>query len=205
MLTARDRKILGRLDRSTFATAPDGRELRLKGPVMPYAVEQGPEAILVSKPVRAPDGRAQVDTYLATVQVPGTYARLAARKTYTPKDRPATPIDRDHELRRGLPRQAVQLINDDDSPEGTIRGALSRRPHLLVTDGRPPITSIAAVIAGLERAGVTLALSDDGAHLLVTSSEARTPERQAMNLRGRPVPGPPVRRADPLLLAASEG
>lgn len=175
-LDSRDLTILGTLGRRSFARTKDGRELKLKGPAAPHALEQIPaDAILVRKPVRSDDGRQRVDVYLASAQESGTFEKLAKRKSYTPRQRSASPIDRDHELREGSPRQPVLLGADDDTPEGTVRSVLSRSPGLVITDGRAPLRSVADEIAFIHRSGVTLALSDDGAHLLVTSPKGLSP------------------------------
>ena len=169
-LDVRDLTVLGTLGRSSFARTKDGRELKLKGPAMPHTLEQMPDdAIIVRQSVRAADSRVRIDKYVATVEEPGTFARLAKRKSYTPRQRPPSPIDRDHELREGLPRQPVLLGKDGDSDGDIIKGAMSRVPSLVLTDGRPPLRSVADEITFLQRSGVTLALSADGAYLLATS------------------------------------
>ena len=198
-LDARKLTILGSVGRATFATAPNGRELRLKGPAMPHAIEEaGPDAILVHKLVRSADGRQRTDTYLASEVEPGTFEKLRHRKTYTPRVRPPSPVDRDHELRAGLPRQPVKLGKDADTPQDIIKGAMSRVPSLMITDGRPPLRNVADEIADLERSGVALALSDDGAHLLATSPKGLSPVTRAMldlraALYGGHLKGEPVR------------
>ena len=169
-LDSRDLTVLGTLGRSSFARTKDGRELKLKGPAMPHTLEHMPnDVIVVRQPVRAADSRVRIDTYLAVVQEPGTYSRLAKRKSYTPRQRPPSPIDRDHELRNGSPRQWLALGKDGDTPEDVIRGAMSHMPSLMITDGLPALRSVADEVAMIQRAGVTLALSADGAHLLAAS------------------------------------
>lgn len=156
---ARDLMILGHVGRSTFARTKDGRELRLRGPVMAYQLERAPaDAILVSQPVRAADGRVRTDTYLATVQESGTYARLAARKTYRgPKARPAAPIDGLAELRTPDKRRLVQLVPEDDgSPEAIIKGALSKRPGQLWTDSRNAPATVGRLIEVANADGANL-------------------------------------------------
>lgn len=187
-LDARDLTVLGRLGRSSFARTKDGRELKVRGPVAHYRIEEAAaDAILVRQLVRAPDGRSRVDSYLATAEEVGTYARLAARKTFTPKERPATPIDRDHELRRGEPRYPIQLVpdaKDDKVTTDIIMGRLSSRPSVIFTDGTPKPANVAHEIAMLQAAGITLALSEDRAYLLVTSAKGLPGESERMlNLR----------------------
>ena len=197
-LDARNLTILGTVGRSTFATARDGRQLRLKGPAMPHAIDEAAaDAIFVRQPVRSADGRQRVDTFLASEVEPGTFEKLRQRKTYTPRVRLPSPIDRDHELREGFPREPVELGKDDGTPEDIIKGSMSRVPSLIVTNGRPPLRSVADEIALLDRSGVTLALSDDGAHLLATSTKGLSPLTRAMldirtalyvgHLKGEPV------------------
>ena len=179
-LNARDLTILGVVGRSTYATH-GGRELRLKGPAMPHAIEQAPaNATFVEKLVRAADGRTMTDIYLASEVEAGTFARMAARKRYVPRERLPGAIDRDDELRGGELRQWVTLGKDADTPEDVVRGALSSKPGALVTDGRPRLRNVADEIAMIQRAGVTLALSDDGSYLLATSSKALTATVRAM-------------------------
>ena len=74
---------------------------------------------------------------------------------------------------------------------------MSRTPALLITDGRAHLRSVADEIAYLERSGVALALSDDGAHLLATSPKGLSALTRAMldlraplysaHLKGEPV------------------
>lgn len=179
IIADRDLTILGTVGRSTFATHGD-RELRLRGPVMSYELERAPaDAVLVTKPGRDSQARPRTDVYIGRVVERGTYARTAAQATYARKVRPPSPVDRDAELRRSVPRTPITFGADDDSPSGIIKGTLSKQPGLLITDGRARFATIADEIAWLNSAGVALALSPDGAHLLV-ASQALTPERQTM-------------------------
>ena len=135
-LDARNLNILGNLARSTFATTSDGRELRLRGPAMPHAIEEAPpDAVLVYQQVRTSDGRTRTDTYVGNVVPSGEYAKLGRRKVYTgPKERRPGPLDGLAELRKPADRKFVRLGPDDGSPMGIVMGALSKRPMLLWTD-----------------------------------------------------------------------
>ena len=53
----------------------------------------------------------------------------------------------------GSRREPVLLGADDDSPRGIVRGAMSRVPGIVVTDGRPPLRSAAGERAMLQREG----------------------------------------------------
>ena len=181
-LDVRNLKILGSVARSTFATTPDGRELRLKGPAMPHAIEEAAaDAVLVRQPVRAADGRQQLATFIGSQVQAGTFAALKKRKSYTPREWRPGAIDRDDELRREEPRQWVALGKDGGGPLDVIRGAMTTtKPDVLVTDGRPPLRSVADELAFLKRSGIALALSADGAYLLVTTTKALGAVQRAM-------------------------
>jgi hypothetical protein len=153
----RDLKILGRLSRSTFAQTKDGRELKLRGPIMAHELERaGPDAILVTQPVRASDGRPRTDIYLATVVEPGTFAKLSKQKQYKPKERARGPVDGLLELRRPAARQFVRLAPDDQSDKGIIMGALSKRPLSLWTDSRSTPATVRRLIEVVNAAGGNL-------------------------------------------------
>lgn len=156
-LDARKLTILGNVGRSAYATAPDGRELRLRGPVQPYALERAPDdAVLVTKLVRAADGRPRTDVFIGRVVEGGTYDRLAARKRYVPKSLPAGPIDGLAELRRPADRVQVRLGADADTPMDIIKGALSKRPMLLMTDSRSVPVTVRRLIEVANAAGANL-------------------------------------------------
>jgi hypothetical protein len=180
-IAARELRMLGSVGRSQFATTKAGVELKIRGPVQPYALEDlAPDAVIITKPARTDAGRVVTEVFIGRPVEAGTFERLAKRKSYRPKERTPGPVDRDHALRDGLPRQPIALGKDDDSPEGFIKGAMSRVPALMITDGRARLRSVADEIAFLARSGITLALSDDGNYLLATVSKALTAERQAM-------------------------
>ena len=151
-------KILGIVGRSTFATAPDGRELRLKGPAMPHAIDEAAaDVILVRRTTRAADGRPRVDVFLATVVEAGTFDKLQRRKVYRgPKQRRPGPLDGLAELRRPADRKPVRLAPDDDSPQGIIMGALSKRPLLLMTDSSPTPMTVRRLIEVANAVGANL-------------------------------------------------
>ena len=157
-LDARNLKILGSVARSTFVTTPEGRELRLRGPAMPHAIEEAPaDAILVRQPVRSADGRQRLDIFIASVVEPGTFAKLSRQKRYRgPKERRPGPLDGLAEMRRPANRKLVQLAADDDSPMGIIKGALSKRPMSLWTDSRNAPATVRKLIEVANAAGANL-------------------------------------------------
>ena len=157
-LDARKLKILGSVARSTFATTPDARELRLRGPVRPHRIEEADASvILVTTQVRGADGNVRTDAFLGSVVEPGTFARLAKRKTYSgPKERRPGPLDGLAELRRPADRKPVHLGPDDGSPQGIIMGALSKRPMLLWTDSRSTPMTVRRLIEVANAEGANL-------------------------------------------------
>ena len=180
-LAADKLKVLGSVGRSSFATTPDGRELRLRGPAMPEQIEEAASAVLVTRLVRDNQGRGRVETFVGAEVEPGTYAKLKKRKSYTPREWRPGAIDRDDELRREEPRQWVALGKDGGGPLDVIRGAMTTtKPDVLVTDGRPGMRSVADELAFLRRSGIALAVSDDGAYLLATSTKALGAVQRAM-------------------------
>ena len=76
------------------------------------------------------------------------------------------------------------------------------KPDVLVTDGRPGVRSVADELAFLKKSGIALALSADGAYLLVTTTKAVGAVQRAM-LDGRSalyrahLKGEPIRCAWP--------
>jgi hypothetical protein len=157
-IAARDLKIIGRVGKSSFATH-GGRELRLKGPVMPYAVEQaGSEAIVVRQPVRSADGRTRTETYLATVVGAGTFERLHRQKVYRgPKERRLGPVDGLLEARAGAPREVVRFGSiDGDDDRDVVRDIMRGRPQVLFTDGKPPLAGVVDALNLFQSKGANL-------------------------------------------------
>jgi hypothetical protein len=156
-LDARKLTILGSVGSSTFAVGPDGRELRLKGPAQPHQLDRAPsDAIIITKLVRAADGRPRTDIFVGRMVESGTFERLARRKRYVPKERPAGPIDGLAELRKPADRLPVRLGTDDDSPLGIVRGAMSKRPTFLMTDSSAVPMTVRRLIEVANAAGANL-------------------------------------------------
>ena len=150
-------RVLGSVGRRQFATLPDGRELKLHGPAMPHELEQAPsDAILVTKLAKAQDGRPRTDTFVGTVVPAGTHEQLSKRKAYRPKKRRAGPVDGLAELRQPASRMPVPLGPDDDTPMDIIRGAMSNRPALLITDGADCPLTVRGLIEVVNQGGANL-------------------------------------------------
>ena len=154
---ARQVRVLGRLGRSTFATLPDHRELKLRGPLMPHELERLPDdAILVTRPSRDSQGRVRTDVFAGRPVEAGTFERLQRQKSYTPRKRQPGPLDGLAELRKPADRVTLPLGSDDDSPMGIIRGAMSRKPMLLMTDSEPVPMTVRRLVEVVNAAGGNL-------------------------------------------------
>ena len=150
-------KVVASVGRSQFVTLPDGREVKLRGPVMPHELERAPDDwIIVTRPARTDDGRAITELFIGPVVEGGTGKKLGRRKQYRPKERRPGPIDGLAELRKPAARLPVQLGKDADGPMDIIRGAMSKRPMLLVTDGADMPLTIAGLIEVVNAAGANL-------------------------------------------------
>ena len=171
----RDVEVLGNISRSSFVRTKDGREFKLRGPILAYELERAPDAILVTRLVRDGQGRTRTEAFAGSEVTPGSFAKLTKRKSYTPRKWRPGAIDRDADLRGEEPRQWVALGKDGGSELDIIRGAMTTtKPDVLVTDGRDAPRSVADELAYFKKSGITLALSDDGAYLLVTTTKALT-------------------------------
>jgi hypothetical protein len=151
-----DLKPLGRIGRSTFACTPDGRELRIRGGSVESLDEAPSDAVVIRQPRRLSDGRIIGETFIGRVVEPGTFERLRRQKTYRPKPPRIGPLDGLAEHRKPADRVTVPLADDDDSPQGIIRGALSKRPQLLFTDGAAVPLTVRRLVEVVNESGGNL-------------------------------------------------
>jgi hypothetical protein len=171
-IDSRKLKILGRVGRASYA-AHGERELKIKGDATDS--QPRPDQVIVRHVRRVPGQPFPAEELLVGTYVePGTFERIRNRKARLAQPKRKSrrgPVDALFELRQSVPRQPVPLRAADDSPVGIIKGALSKQPQLLVTDGRAAYWTLDDVIAELTRRGTRYGASPDGAHLLVWRDE----------------------------------